>query len=217
MDLALEDVTVRFGAATALEGLSGSFPSGSRTLVWGAAGSGKTTALKCLAGLVRPSVGHVVWDGRRVDELTRREKRQRMGGLAMVFQSDALFDSASVLDNVALPLLRRGLEAKEAARRSLMVLDALGLEGAAGLGPAALSGGMRKRVGLARALVVEPQVLLADDPLAGLDPATAALVKALLDSLGPPRTLIIAQPQREGWLTGAALLHLERRDEAVES
>jgi ABC-type transporter Mla maintaining outer membrane lipid asymmetry ATPase subunit MlaF len=209
MDLALKEVTVRFGATTALEGLSRAFPQGSRTFVWGPAGSGKTTVLKCLAGLVEPSAGQVHWDGRRVDGLSRRDKRQRQRDLAMAFQTDALFDSASVLDNVALPLLRRGALANEATRRSRSVLRSLGLEGTEHLAPAALSGGMRKRVGLARALVAETPVLLADDPLAGLDPETARHVTAMLDALDARRTLVVSQPERSTWLSGATELRLE--------
>jgi len=209
MELELDELTVRFDAVLALGRLSRAFPAGSRTVFWGPAGSGKTTALKCLAGLTPPTTGTVRWSGqdlKRMDPATRRRLRASM---AMVFQSDALFDSSTVLENVTLPLVRRGVARAEAERRALEVLATVGLERAAPLYPAALSGGMRKRVGLARALVAQPRVLLADDPLAGLDPVTAAKVAALLNALPGDRTLIVAQAEPAEWLDHHDAVHLQ--------
>jgi phospholipid/cholesterol/gamma-HCH transport system ATP-binding protein len=113
----------------------------------------------------------------------------------MVFQTDALFDSLTVLDNVLLPLRRRRVPEREARTMAEEVLAAVGLSSAAATFPERLSGGMRKRTGLARAVVARPQVLLADDPLAGLDPATAKQVCQVLEAVSTGRTLIIAAPE----------------------
>jgi phospholipid/cholesterol/gamma-HCH transport system ATP-binding protein len=209
MELELVEVTVRYDACLALTRLSRTFPTGSRTVLWGPAGSGKTTALKCLAGLKSPTGGRVSWGGRDVRALEPATKRRLRASMAMVFQTDALFDSSTVLENVTLPLLRRGTARDEAERRALEVLATVDLASAATLHPAALSGGMRKRVGLARALVARPQVLFADDPLAGLDPVTAATVAALLNALPGDRTLIVAQAEPAEWLDRHDEVHLE--------
>lgn len=208
MDLGLEQVTVEHGGVPALKGLSHHFPPGSRTQVVGPAGAGKTSLLKCLAGLLRPTSGAVRWDGQDawgLEEAARARARQALG---MVFQTDALFDSRPVLENVAFPLLRRGVPRPEALARARRMLQEVGLEGAGELGVEQLSGGMRKRVGLARALVAAPAVVLADDPLAGLDPATEARVLALLHGLAPGTTLVVASP-RPLPLPGGQQLRLE--------
>lgn len=187
-------VTVRHGSLVALDGVSLDFPVGSRTLVTGAASSGKTTLLKCLVGLQRCSEGLVTWDGVNLATLAPRERRAAQGRLGMIFQSDALFDSDTVLDNVKLPLLRRGATEADAHRRALATLERVGLSEVAEQRPEALSGGMRKRVGIARAVAPSPEVLVADDPFAGLDPRTEASVARLLLEVTEGRTLIVALP-----------------------
>ena len=208
MDLALDQVTVAHGEVSALLAVTERFPAGSRTQVLGPAGAGKTTLLKCLAGLTRPAAGQVRWDGADAWALPEAARVAARRALGMVFQTDALFDSRPVLENVAFPLLRRGVPRAEALVRARALLAAVGLAGAEALGVEQLSGGMRKRVGLARALVAEPEVLLADDPLAGLDPASEATVLALLLGLRPGTTLLVASP-RPLPLPGSRALLLE--------
>lgn len=164
----------------------------------GASRSGKTTLLKAIAGLVPLSSGYVEIDGVRVvpsDSVRLRQVRSRLG---FVFQSDALFDSMDVLGNVMFPLTRRGIDRVAARERALAALDSVGLGGKESMSPGALSGGMKKRLGLARAIVAKPPILLADDPLAGLDPGTsAAMVELMLSLNSGGGTLLVAAADGE--------------------
>jgi phospholipid/cholesterol/gamma-HCH transport system ATP-binding protein len=216
VELATESLSVRFGEKPALDRATLRFPAGARVYVGGHAGSGKTTLLKALAGLQRPSGGEVFWEDRiAVSALGPEALAAGQARLGMVFQSDALFDSMSVLENVLLPLRRRGVPPAEAERRARAALEDVGLGAAAATRPEHLSGGMKKRAGLARALVAEPEALLCDDPLAGLDPATAAQVCELLSRFAEGRTLILAAPEppealpfpRWVWLTRGRVVH----------
>ena len=191
----LRELTVHYGSEPALGPVSGGV-GGPTLAVAGPARAGKTTLLKALCGLVRPASGGVLVDG---DDLVaagsrlRGEIRSRFG---MVFQNDALFDSLDALGNVALPLLRRGLARPEALLKAREALALVGLDGQEHALPERLSGGMRKRLGLARAIVARPRYLLADDPLAGLDPGTSARVLDLLFDLWKGRGgLVIAAAQ----------------------
>lgn len=170
------------------------FPFGAHAGVCGGPGSGKTTLLKVLAGLRRPDEGRVLWDGQDVWALSPNERRNRQAGFGMVFQSDALFDSDSVLRNVAQPLLRRKIAKDEARICAMAALEDVGLTSSAQLLPESLSGGMKKRAGIARAIAARPKVLLADDPIAGLDPSTGSQVGELLRRVSEGRSLLIAMP-----------------------
>lgn len=192
MEVALEDVTVRYGGQAALDRLSLRVPQGTHLLLFGPAGSGKTTALKALAGLLRPTEGVVRWDGAPLDALSADARAAQQRRLGMVFQSDALFDSLTVRENVAYPLERRGVPPAEREAQVSDALTRVGLLAAADRHPEALSGGMKKRLGIARALVSRPEVLLADDPFAGLDPKTEAAIAALLLEVAAGRTLVVA-------------------------
>ncbi len=194
MDVTASALTVRFGPVVALDAVTAELTPGTRTVVWGPAGSGKTTLLKALAGLVKPTAGQVTWDGADVAALDEDARRQAQVAFGMIFQTDALFDSLSVLDNVLLPLRKRRVPPAEALARAQEALEQVGLAAAAGKRPENLSGGMRKRVGVARAVVSRPQVLLADDPFAGLDPETEASIARLLLEVSSGRTLLAALP-----------------------
>ena len=195
MDLTTEEAEVRYGREVALRSLSLSFPLGSQALIVGRAASGKTSLLKLLAGLRLPSAGRLLWNEEDVSKLGATDRRARQGTFGFIFQSDALFDSMTVLQNVALPLERRGVSSAEAASRSQALLAEVGLGNAVGARPQQLSGGMKKRAGIARALIAQPQVLLADDPLAGLDPETRREIAALLRNASRGKTLIVAAPE----------------------
>jgi phospholipid/cholesterol/gamma-HCH transport system ATP-binding protein len=194
LDLGLKSVSVVFGSVTAVDDLSLELPAGSQALLWGPAGGGKTTLLKVLAGLVLPTRGDVRWGTAHVTSLTADARREAQAAFGFVFQTDALFDSMSVLDNVRLPLRKRGVPDAEATHRANEALDQVGLLAAAGKRPEDLSGGMKKRAGIARAIVARPQVLLADDPFAGLDPVTEGQIARLLLQVSEGRTLIAALP-----------------------
>jgi phospholipid/cholesterol/gamma-HCH transport system ATP-binding protein len=192
--LSCEDVSVRFGNVEALRSVSVRIAPKTHLVVTGAAGSGKTTFLKCLTGLIRPSHGTVSWNDQNVASFSAQDRRTQQGHFGMVFQSDALFDSMTVFENVVLPLVKRHVGASEATERAMEALRRVGLERSAGLHPEVLSGGMRKRVGVARAIVAQPAILLADDPFAGLDPETEEGIAQLLLEVADGRTLIAALP-----------------------
>lgn len=215
MDLRADGLTVRYGARTVLAAVGCALPPGTRALVLGRSGSGKTTLLKALAGLVVPAEGRVLWDGQEAARLSATERRTRQAAFGMVFQTDALFDSLTVRDNVLLPLTRRHVPEAEARARAEEVLRAVGLADAADTMPERLSGGMKKRAGLARALAARPSVLLADDPFAGLDPGTARQVARVLLEVSGGGTLLVAAPEapvdlplpRWLYLRGGKLVH----------
>ncbi len=199
MHLRCEDLSVLFDDRPALTEVTLDVPPGTWLGVCGGPGAGKTTLLKALAGLRRPDRGRVTWNGDDVARLPPDLRRERQASFGMVFQSDALFDSANVLENVLVPLRRRRIPEEEAQARAIAALDQVGIANAAKLLPDALSGGMRKRAGIARALVARPEVLLADDPLAGLDPATGSTIARLLLEVSRGRTLIVALPDPVRW------------------
>ena len=182
----LVDVGKRFDRNEVLKGVSLTVRRGETLAIMGGSGSGKTVMLRLIAGLIRPTSGVVRVFGRRIDGLGEEELlpiRRRMG---YVFQGAALFDSLTVYENVAYPLREHtNLGEDEIQERvgHFLSLVALGPD-VLGLLPSELSGGMRKRVGIARALAQEPQMLLFDEPTAGLDPTNAKLVADLIVRLG---------------------------------
>jgi phospholipid/cholesterol/gamma-HCH transport system ATP-binding protein len=176
-----DKVSKRFGALEVLNDVSFDIPQGKAFCLLGRSGTGKSVTLRHIIGLVQPDSGKVFVEGRDITTLSARELgdvRQHMGFL---FQNAALFDSMSVGDNVAFPLQRHtklsGGDIRERARKKLADV---GLEAAYDKMPADLSGGMKKRAGLARAMALDPSVLLVDEPSAGLDPITAKEIDDLL-------------------------------------
>lgn len=194
MRLSTHQLSLKFGAVRALDAVSLEFDAGSRTVLWGPAASGKTSLLKCLAGLVVPTSGEVRWDDVDVKTLSAAQRRAAQVNFGMVFQSDALFDSMSVLENVLLPLRKRKVAEDEAQARAREALARVGLEKAADKKPETLSGGMKKRAGVARAIVARPSVLMADDPFAGLDPVTEKSIAELLMEVSEGKSLIVVLP-----------------------
>ncbi len=208
--LSCEALSVRFGRVEALIEVSVTIAPGEQVLVTGQAASGKTTWLKCLAGLQPPTSGRVRWGSDDVASLDIEERRRRQRSFGMVFQSDALFDSMTVLDNVMLPLTKRQVPRDEAVERARAVLERVGLTAAQGKRPEELSGGMKKRVGVARAIVAQPSILLADDPFAGLDPSTERSIAELLLEVSRGRTLVTALPDPVASLPLSRVLRFEQ-------
>lgn len=179
--LAVEQLERRFGEFLALQIEKLSIGRGHVAVIIGGSGAGKTTLLKILIGLDRPTSGSVFVDGVDLTTLSDRKLNQVRRKLGMVFQYSALLDSMNVLDNVAFPLREHTkLKDKEIKQKVIDKLKALGLENIERRAPSELSGGMRKRVALARALMLEPQVILYDEPTSGLDPITSRMVDDLI-------------------------------------
>jgi phospholipid/cholesterol/gamma-HCH transport system ATP-binding protein len=173
-----------FGDNQVLEGVDLDVEPGTTVVVLGASGSGKTVLLKHVIGLLWPDRGSVRVDGLEISRLGGRELTEARRVFGMVFQGSALFDSMTVFENVAFPLREksRGLDRDELRARVVEKLRVVDLgEEILGLWPAQLSGGMKKRVSLARALVAEPKVVLYDEPTTGLDPITTDYVDAMID------------------------------------
>lgn len=174
------DVHKAFGPKAVLRGMTLDIPEGETTAIIGYSGSGKSVALKHIVGLLEPDAGSVEVDGRVVGELDRDELAELRSHVGYVFQFAALFDSMSVADNVRLGLRRRRLDPAEVERRVRDSLELVGLADSGDRMPVELSGGMRKRAGLARAIALRPRYILYDEPTTGLDPVTSATIDRLM-------------------------------------
>ena len=173
----LEDVRYKVSGKEVLKGVSFSIPKGEILSVMGMSGCGKTTLLHCLGGLTAPTSGQIYIDGDPIVGLREQELNRVREKMGMVFQYAALFDSLTVYENVAFGLRRRRhLKEAEIQRIVKEKLTVAAVSGTERLYPAELSGGMAKRVGLARALAMEPAILLYDEPTSGLDPVVASLI-----------------------------------------
>jgi phospholipid/cholesterol/gamma-HCH transport system ATP-binding protein len=177
-----ENVHKSFGDNHVLRGITLDFPLGTTTVILGGSGSGTSVLMKHLIGLLMPDEGKVIVDGQDITTLRGEEMNRVRSKFGMVFQWAALFDSMTVLDNVAFPLRehRKELTEPEIATIVAEKLALFGLEGVEQKFPADLSGGMRKRVGLARAIVLEPKIVLYDEPTTGLDPITTDYVDEMI-------------------------------------
>jgi phospholipid/cholesterol/gamma-HCH transport system ATP-binding protein len=179
----VDDVRKSFGSTKVLRGITLHLRRKETAVIIGGSGAGKTTLLRLLIGLEQPTTGHIWVDGEDMaylDEVQMNKMRRKFG---MVFQYAALLDSLTVLDNVAFPLREHRSEMGGSAIKDKVVsmLNLLGLENKEDRMPSELSGGQRKRVGLARALMLEPQILIYDEPTSGLDPLTSRMVDDLIE------------------------------------
>ena len=180
----VKDLHKGFGDVQVLKGITTSFAAGKTNLIIGQSGSGKTVFLKSLIGLHTPEKGTIAFDGRINTQFTSEEKRQWRQEIGMVFQGSALFDSQTVEENVMFPLkmfTKQGEE--EMLERVNFVLKRVNLENSNPKFPAELSGGMQKRVAIARAIVMNPKYLFCDEPNSGLDPNTAILIDNLIQEI----------------------------------
>ena len=176
----LEGLTKSFGERRVLDGVTLEVPDGQNTVIIGYSGSGKSVTLKCIVGLLQPEAGRAIVDGAVVSELERDELAELRGHIGYVFQFAALFDSMTVAENLALGLVRRGYDHRTIAARIEESLAVVELSGTEDKYPAELSGGMRKRVGIARAIALKPRYILYDEPTSGLDPVTSAVMDQLM-------------------------------------
>jgi phospholipid/cholesterol/gamma-HCH transport system ATP-binding protein len=177
----LKDVHKSFGPKRVLDGFSLDLPEGETTVVIGYSGTGKSVAIKHIVGLLEPDSGEVLVDGLNVPDLPRRELYALRSRIGYVFQFAALFDSFTIGENVAMGLRKQGeLDEREIVHRVDEALDLVDLPGVNERYPAELSGGMRKRVGIARAIALRPKYILYDEPTTGLDPVTSAVIDQLM-------------------------------------
>ena len=160
------------------------FEDGKTNLIIGQSGSGKTVLMKNLVGLLEPTKGQILYDGRDFVQLSKREKVLMRREMGMIFQSAALFDSLTVLENVMFPLdMFSTMNYRERVRRAQECLDRVNLQGADEKFPGEISGGMQKRVAIARAIALNPKYLFCDEPNSGLDPKTSLVIDDLLHSI----------------------------------
>jgi phospholipid/cholesterol/gamma-HCH transport system ATP-binding protein len=180
--LELHELSINFGRQAVLRDITLSVPSGQTLAIIGESGCGKTVLLKTIIGLLRPTNGYVMFDDQRLDRLNEKELTTLRTRMGFLFQGAALFDSMTVAENVAFPLREnRQLGDAEIERAVSERLQQVGLPNSVlGKRPAQLSGGMRKRVGLARALVMKPEVMLYDEPTTGLDPIVSDVINELI-------------------------------------
>ncbi|MCS7091112.1 MAG: ABC transporter ATP-binding protein [Verrucomicrobiota bacterium] len=177
----VQGLTKRFGAQTVLEGIDLHIERGESVVIIGRSGCGKSVLLKHLIGLLQPDAGSIRVDGQEITRMNERQLLEVRRKFGMLFQSAALFDSMTVAENVAFAFRnRRDLTPAEIARRVAEALELVDLPGIEKKRPAELSGGMRKRVGLARAIVYRPEILLYDEPTSGLDPIVSDSIDQLI-------------------------------------
>lgn len=180
----VKNVEKSFGESKVLKGISTVFETGKTNLIIGQSGSGKTVLLKSLLGIFTPDVGTISFDGRIYSELTADEKRELRTEIGMVFQGSALFDSMTVEENVGFPLkMFTAKTPEEIKERVNFVIQRVNLIDANHKKPSEISGGMQKRVAIARAIVNNPKYLFCDEPNSGLDPKTAIVIDNLIQEI----------------------------------
>ena len=180
----IKDINKSFNGRDVLIGINGSFKPGETSLIIGGSGTGKSVLLKSMIGIIKPEKGEVLYDGRdfhNSDEETRKAIRREMG---VLFQGGALFDSKTVLNNVKFPLdMLTDMSEKEKIERAEFCLNRVQLENVGVRMPSEISGGMKKRVGIARAIVMNPKYLFCDEPNSGLDPLTSVKIDDLIKEI----------------------------------
>jgi phospholipid/cholesterol/gamma-HCH transport system ATP-binding protein len=180
----IKHISKQFGDNIILDDISAQFSPGKCNLIIGASGSGKTVLTKCIVDLLQPDKGEVCFDQEALHAMSKEERKVLRNSIGMLFQGNALFDSMTVEENVGFPLeMFSHLTKTEKLEKVNKILSRVNLKGVNEKFPAELSGGMKKRVGLARALVMEPKYLFCDEPNSGLDPQTSMVIDKLIHEL----------------------------------
>ncbi len=180
----VRNLTKTFGDKTVLDNINVVFETGKTNLIIGQSGSGKTVLMKNLVGLLDPTEGEVLYDNRNFVQMSKKEKVMMRREMGMIFQSAALFDSLNVLENVMFPLdMFSNMNLNERKKRAQECLDRVNLIEAQKKFPGEISGGMQKRVAIARAIVLNPKYLFCDEPNSGLDPKTSLVIDQLLSGI----------------------------------
>lgn len=209
----IKGLSKSFNGRVVLDDISANFQPGKTNMVIGGSGTGKSVLLKCMIGILVPERGKVLYDGRdflKAHQDVVKEIRREMG---VLFQGGALFDSKSVLENVRFPLdtlTSQTLEEKNA--QAMLCLQRVGLESAALLMPSEISGGMKKRVGIARAIVMNPKYLFCDEPNSGLDPLTAVKIDYLIQEITQEynmTTVVISHDMNSVMRMGESIIFLK--------
>ncbi len=180
----IQNISKRFGDKVVIDDISAKFKPGICNLIIGTSGSGKTVLVKCIVDLLKADKGEILFDHTLFSKMDKEERKDLRQNLGMLFQGNALFDSLTVEDNVKFPLdMFSTLTIEEKKIKVNEILARVKLEGVNNKFPAELSGGMKKRVGLARALVMKPKYLFCDEPNSGLDPQTSIIIDRLIEEL----------------------------------
>ncbi len=180
----LQHIFKSFGDKEVLKDINTTFDNGKVNLIIGQSGSGKTVLMKNIVGLLTPTSGKIMYHDRDFCSLTKRERIMLRREMGMIFQNAALFDSMTVLDNVMFPLnMFSDAPYEDRVRRARLCLSRVNLDGAEGKYPGEISGGMQKRVAIARAIVLEPKYLFCDEPNSGLDPKTSIVIDELISGI----------------------------------
>lgn len=180
----IKNVKKSFGSKVVLDGISAEMETGKCNLIIGASGSGKTVLTKCMVGLIRPDEGEILFDEKNMTTMAAEQRKELRQQLGMLFQGSALFDSMTVAQNVMFPLdMFSKASFREKRKKAIEVLERVQLRDAQHKFPAEISGGMKKRVGIARAIVLNPKYLFCDEPNSGLDPQTSLLIDKLIKEI----------------------------------
>ncbi len=180
----VNNITKSFDDKTILHDISATFHTGKTNLIIGQSGSGKTVLMKSLVGLIRPEQGQILYDGRDLLKMDSSQVKELRKEIGMLFQGSALFDSETVLGNVMFPLVMfTKMSEAEMRDRALFCLERVNLKGADKKYPSEISGGMQKRVAIARAIALNPKYLFCDEPNSGLDPKTSIVIDELLSDI----------------------------------
>ncbi|MGL5261142.1 MAG: ABC transporter ATP-binding protein [Bacteroides sp.] len=180
----LKNIYKSFDDKDVLKDINACFQAGQTNLIIGQSGSGKTVLMKCIVGLLEPTSGEILYDNKNFLSLAKKQKKELRKEMGMIFQSAALFDSMSVMDNVLFPLNMFSTDTqRDKVKRAMFCLDRVNLLDARSKFPGEISGGMQKRVAIARAIALNPKYLFCDEPNSGLDPKTSLVIDKLIHDI----------------------------------